>query len=220
MPPTDPNRALPADHLASFEDDVDEDNVTNLIRRRARADIPGPAQEVPRTAAPAKPTTPIAEPETDEPPTGEPDRPKRSASRKKKGTPPEPKSSSAAAGQIRSTTIHVPYDIHRRFLQERERTGHSNGDLVKMALEATNDKLGETIGADVPKLGTLFTSAPAKAPRSVRVRTEPPVPVNARFYESDLGIIDELVATHGAYSRGHLISTALDLYLPPYEQSV
>lgn len=123
----------------------------------------------------------------------------------------------ANPGVIRSTSIHLPYETHQRLLAERDSTGNSNGTIIKMALEQTHARLRELIGARPTTTGTLFTPVPAKAPRATRTSKGPLVALNARFYEADLAVIDELVETHGAFSRGHLITTALDAYLPSGE---
>lgn len=112
---------------------------------------------------------------------------------------------------IRSSSVHVPVALLARIAAEKRRTGRSNGEIVIVALEACQDRLGELIGRHGPTGGSLFAS---RASRGVRLADGLLTALNVRLYEQDYEVLDELVAAHGAFSRGHLITTALTAYLP------
>lgn len=173
-------------------------------RRRTR-DAAGSATPVP--AAPEQPESPASARDAAlagtaaSPPQRRPGRPRKGAA-------------SVAAGrrrnEIRPTNVQVPVALLDQIVELRHRTGRSNGDIVRDALEATHERLGQLVPQHDGGSGGLFA---ARASRSVRVVDGPLTPLNLRLMEDDFRVIDKLVDRFGAFSRGHLISVALTDYL-------
>ncbi len=110
---------------------------------------------------------------------------------------------------IRSSTVHIPVALLPKVTDERGRTGRSNGEIVIVAIESTQDRLGTLIGTADVTGGSLFARRPS---RGARRSDGPLTALNVRLYEEDYAVLDDLVAAHGASSRGHLITTALTAY--------
>ncbi|PZS25556.1 MAG: hypothetical protein DLM59_19980 [Pseudonocardiales bacterium] len=105
--------------------------------------------------------------------------------------------------------MHIPVALLPKVTGERGRTGRSNGEIVIVAIESTQERLGALLGATEVTGGTLFERRPS---RGTRRSDGPLTALNVRLYEQDYAVLDDLVAAHGALSRGHLIATALTAY--------
>jgi hypothetical protein len=110
---------------------------------------------------------------------------------------------------IRSSTVHIPVDLLPKVAEERNRTGRSNGEIVIVAIESSQHRLGDLIGTTEVTGGSLFER---RASRGARRSDGPLTALNVRLYEQDYAVLDDLVAAHGASSRGHLVATALTAY--------
>ncbi|WP_175484211.1 hypothetical protein [Modestobacter sp. DSM 44400] len=115
-----------------------------------------------------------------------------------------------AGNKLRASNVHIPANFMPRLTKARSERRLSNGEWVIAALEATHDQLGSLIRAE-PTGGSLF--AP-RATRAARTYDGPLTPFNIRLREADYTVIDELVVTFRASSRGHLITVAFDAFLP------
>jgi len=224
---------LPAGRLRSFEDDDAAPDLASLLSRRAPrqpaetepVDAPAAAKQ---PAARRRPTAPpVAAPATSVPPvkrrgsasSTEPARAPRARPKAPQAQQPPPEA--AEAGQqgrqnrIRSSSVHIPAALLDRVIAERDRTSRSNGELIIAAIEQTHSELPALIGRRESTGGGLFAS---RSSRGARLSDGPLTPLNVRLFEADYRVIDDLVTQFGAYSRGHLISTALTAYfdaLPP-----
>lgn len=196
-------RTLPT--LAGFEDETPID-LAGLIKRPRLTDTP-PTPPTPAPEPPGRPATATPDPEP---------APKKAAkaAAKKAATTKQP--TGAATGPapqgrsvIRSSSVHIPVALIPLIGEEKQRTGWSNGQIVIIAIEACHPRLRELIGASDPAGGNLFASRPA---RGLRSAGGPLTALNVRLYEQDYAVIDQLVEQHGALSRGHLITTALNDY--------
>jgi len=200
---------LPKGRLSSFEDDEPDDGgLGGLLGRRApTAPPPSSAPGPPTPASPAEQQPPPAAAKTAAKPGPATERhpasPKRIA-----GT-----SAPAAAGNgrpvIRSSSVHIPVSLLPDIAAERQRSGRSNGQIVIVAIEDTHSRLPDLLGAGDASGGTLFAPRPS---RGVRQTDGPLTALNVRLFEQDYEVIDTLVEKHGALSRGHLITTALNAY--------
>lgn len=227
-------RALPTGRLAAFEDDPAPDMGTLLSPRTRRRDASAtavagaeaeqrPAQDLVAApapvhedlvAAPAPGPAPTEDLTTDEDP-GQDLAPTASAER----DGPTP-AASARRNRIKPSTVHVPARLMPAIRADRERTSRSNGELVIAAIEGAHPRLAELLGRrPEPTGGGLFAS---RASRGARLSDGDLTPLNVRLYEADWEVIDSLVAQFQAFSRGHLISTALlhffDLPSRPQDQ--
>ncbi len=110
---------------------------------------------------------------------------------------------------IRSSTVHIPVGLLPKITAERSRTGRSNGEIVIVAIEASQHRLTDLIGTAEVTGGSLFER---RASRAVRRSDGPLTALNVRLYEQDFAVLDSLVEAHGAFSRGHLVATALTAY--------
>jgi hypothetical protein len=110
---------------------------------------------------------------------------------------------------IRSSTVHIPVALLPKIAEERGRTGRSNGEIVIVAIESSQHQLSDLIGAAGSTGGTLFERRPS---RGTRRSDGPLTALNVRLFQQDYEVLDELVTMHGAFSRGHLIATALTAY--------
>ena len=182
---------LPPGRLRSFEDDDGPDLGQLLAPRRPAAPEPAPA--APATGTTPERAAPGPSPDAVEEPVVQPEAP-------------------GPANRVRPTSVHIPTAVTARVAAERERSGRSNGEIVIAALEATHARLGELLGdGEPPAAGNLF--GPRRATRSTRDLQGPLTPLSVRLLEADYAVLDALVAQHGAFSRGHLISAALTSYL-------
>jgi hypothetical protein len=105
--------------------------------------------------------------------------------------------------------VYVPVSLQGR-MKRASSEDSTYTDLVLTAIDATHDRLSQVFGPQSPAAGSLFTGHR----RRRRRHAEPIVQVPIRPLESDLKIIDRLVAECQAPSRSALVSTALDLFLP------
>lgn len=196
-------RALPSGRLAGFEDDEAPDMATLLPPRARRPEA------VP-TSAPAAPA-PTAQPDSTVHLDSQPG-PAAAA-----GLTPSPGSDATAnapatgatarKNRIKPSTVHVPARLMPAIRTDRQHTSRSNGELVIAAIEQAHPRLPELLGTlPEPTGGGLFAS---RASRGARLSDGDLTPLNVRLYEADWDVIDALVAQFHAFSRGHLISTAL-----------
>lgn len=116
---------------------------------------------------------------------------------------------SRSRAAIRSSTVHIPVALLPQVTEERRRSGRSNGEIVIVAIESTQERLGALIGTADVTGGSLFARRPS---RGTRRSDGPLTALNVRLYKQDYDVLDDLVAAHGASSRGHLITTALTAY--------
>ena len=216
---------LPAGRLRSFEDDDDAPDLGSLLSRRA----PRQTEETEPVAAAAKQPAPrrrpaappAAAPATTVPPvknrgsttSTKPGRGPRPRPRTPQAQQPPPEATEAGQqgrqNRIRSSSVHIPAALLDRVIAERDRTSRSNGELIIAAIEQTHSELPALIGRRESTGGGLFAS---RSSRGARLSDGPLTPLNVRLFEADYRVIDDLVTQFGAYSRGHLISTALTAY--------
>lgn len=120
------------------------------------------------------------------------------------------------AEQQRSTTISIAKSLIPGIAAVREQQGWTVGELIIQALEATHEKLPEHLYPQGRIGGSLFAArGPARAAQaaSVGARTK----LNFRLPAIDFDVIDRQVDLTAARSRGHLIETALRLYLADHQ---
>lgn len=180
---------LPPGRLHGFEDDQPSVNLGDLLPRRTPATAAAAAVK----AAPSKSLRGSAAPQ-------------KRAKTSSQNTGP----TAERKNRIRSSSVHIPATLIPKIIAERSNTGRSNGEIVIVALEQTYPKLGELVGERGETGGGLFE---LRSSRGARVANGPLTPLNIRLREEDFDVIDRLVAETSAYSRGHLISTALTAYL-------
>lgn len=235
-------RALPTGRLTDFEDDPAPDMATLLSPRARRPDatpdVPAgpdaagpPAQELLVAPAPGQ-SDPEAEQATVSPPTGNENGTAAAAAAEDlpatgpdvmpaaPAGPSPPAAAPARRNRIKPSTVHVPARLMPAIRTDRENTSRSNGELVIAAIEGCHAQLAELLGRrPAPTGGALFAS---RASRGARLSDGDLTPLNVRLYEADWEVIDTLVAQYQAFSRGHLISTALlhffDLPSRPQDQ--
>ena len=236
---------LPAGRLRSFEDDDAAPDLATLLSKRAprhpaRSDTDGApaALKPPSTSRRRRTTEPAAAAaqETDSAPSRRRGRtatdkhtevattaaaaPSRRAARRQAQTQAPPATEPDAASKpekqnrIRSSSVHIPAALLDRVIAERQRSNRSNGEIIIVAIEQAHGRLPELIRRRDPTGGGLFA---ARSSRGARLSDGPLTPLNVRLFEADYQVIDQLVQQFGAYSRGHLISTALAAYFdsPP-----
>lgn len=209
-------QSLPPGRLAAFEDDDDVDLGAILqprARQRSRTDG---APDVAAAAAPEVVEDITLAPGTVTPAPARPRRagPVKATTTKRKSPAPAetavPEAAPSAQNRIRSTTVHIPASLIDRVIDERNRSGRSNGEIVIAAIEHAHPQLQQLVGAKAATGGGLFAARASRVPRAAE---EHLTPFNVRLYEADYVILDDLVSTTGARSRGHLISVALTAYL-------
>lgn len=125
---------------------------------------------------------------------------------------PPPRMEFDEDAEQRSTTISIAKDLAALLGAARERNGWTVGELIIQALEATHEQLGEHLYPHGRIGGGLFAArGPARAAQAASpgARTK----LNFRLAAIDFDVIDRQVDLTGARSRGHLIETALRLYL-------
>jgi hypothetical protein len=215
---------FPAGRLSAFEDGdgtADVPDLSSILVRRARTNDT-------ETADPADPASgdetgalaPSTRVETAEPATPDEDSERTASSDTQRAGGQRGKSSrtsrsgrrdakSAPANRIRPSSVHIPVVLLDKIHEEKRRTGRSNGEIIIQAIEVSVDRLAELVGPHGPTGGALFA---ARASRGARQADGPLTALNVRLYEQDYEIIDKLVEEHGAFSRGHLITTALTAY--------
>lgn len=176
---------LPPGRLHGFEDDQPTVNLGDLLPRRTPATAAAPPTPVKAVRGSA---------------------PQQRAKTSSQNTGP----TAERKNRIRSSSVHIPATLIPKIIAERSNTGRSNGEIVIVALEQTYPKLGELVGERGETGGGLFE---LRSSRGARVANGPLTPLNIRLREEDFDVIDRLVAETSAYSRGHLISTALTAYL-------
>lgn len=199
-------RQVPAGRLAGFEADVDADTPTPSLppRARVRQDTPA-APPKPVSTSPGSPSTnPRPNPPSPSTPTT--------------GTGTAASAAPAAGrGRRRSkvptlpSTVHLPIDLIEAVKQERERAGITSGAVFIQAIEATYEDLKSRFSPPTPAGGSLF--APRVTVPQPQQWDVPTATVNFRLTEADFSVLDELVETLGARSRGRLLAVALELYL-------
>lgn len=205
---------LPAGRLAGFEDDDPAPDLASMLSRRApRARVadatppgpePAPAPPAPAPVLARRGSRPETRPGRDDKQPAQPSEP---------GVLAQPVNGADRANRIRSSSVHIPAALIDRVIAERERSGRSNGEIVIAAIEATHSQLQTLIRRRDPAGGGgLFAT---RVSRGARMTDGPLTALNVRLFEADYGVIDELVAQFGAYSRGHLITAALTAYLAP-----
>lgn len=203
-------RQVPAGRLAGFEADVDADIPTPSLppRTRVRQDTPaappkplstspGAPSPNPRGASAPSPTTPTPTPGTGTAPSATP--PSAGRGRKRSKVPTLP------------STVHLPIDLIEAVKQERERAGITSGAVFIQAIEATYEDLKARFSPPTPAGGSLF--APRVTVPQPQQWDVPTATVNFRLTEADFSVLDELVETLGARSRGRLLAVALELHL-------
>lgn len=117
-----------------------------------------------------------------------------------------------AAERQHSTTISISADLKTAIAGAREQHGWTVGELIIQALESTHEHLAKHLYPQGRIGGNLFAArGPAKAANAMTggVRTK----LNFRLPAIDFDVIDRQVDLTSARSRGHLIETALRLYL-------
>lgn len=222
---------LPKGRLTAFEDD-DALDLGSLITRRTPAsrtpssrDLPDRASQAeegedqpplsrrePTRQAPRSPSPPTASdqsPERVAAPDAEPAGPDLPDAAFEQPTPPPETPRHARRTPIRSSSVHIPVALLDKLAEEKQRNGRSNGEIVIVAIEHCHDRLGELLGRHAPTGGSVFER---RASRGARLADGPLTALNVRLFEQDYSILDQLVAEHGAFSRGHLITTALTAY--------
>lgn len=183
------DRSLPTGRYTDFETpdgEVDTPDAVNnfrgIIKERSGARRPRPETI---TAAPAQP----------------------------RSTAPQPPPAAAAgqrAGTMRSSSLHIRSDLVQQVVLERESTGRSNGQITIAALEMAAPQFTQLLPPVAePSGGGLFAT---RTSRAHRVVDGPHSPLNVRLFEADFATLDQLVITHGAHSRSHLVDTALAYY--------
>lgn len=227
---------LPEGRLAGFEGDEDELDLGSLMSRRAplrrntptvepaAAEMNGPdvpqlrharqARNHSSSQSPADTGTSVG---SDSPTalggSTHPDLPSTTAGDARPVPPPKTERRAAPARRqrsiIRSSSVHVPVTLLDNIAAERQRTGRSNGEIVIVAIEHCHDRLGELLGQPQPTGRSLFQP---RASRGARLSNGPLTALNVRLFEQDYAILDELVEEHRAFSRGHLVTTALTAY--------
>lgn len=189
-------RQVPAGRLARFEaDDSDEGTPTPSLPPRSRAKTNPPGES---SASASSPLSTSAAPADRRPtPTAAP--PAAGRGRRRSKTPTLP------------STVHLPIDLIEAVKQERERVGITSGAVFIQAIEATYDQLKSRFSPPTPAGGSLF-AARVTAPQPQQWDV-PTATVNFRLTEADFTVLDELVETLGARSRGRLLAVALELHL-------
>lgn len=122
------------------------------------------------------------------------------------------------AEQQRSTTISIAASLIPGISAVREQQGWTVGELIIQALEATHERLPGHLYPQGRIGGGLFAArGPARAAQSASsgARTK----LNFRLPMIDFEVIDRQVDLTAARSRGHLIETALRLYLADYQST-
>jgi len=88
--------------------------------------------------------------------------------------------------------------------------GLSHGELIITAIETTADRLPGLLAPQTAVGGGLFAS---RRPRPERAEDGPVGVMTYRLREGDFETLDALVTQFGAFSRNHLITTALAAFL-------
>ncbi len=109
----------------------------------------------------------------------------------------------------RPTNITVPVKLFKKIAQAREEMGVSTGELIAIAIETHIDELPALLAASNRPPATPGGMFSTRASRLPRRGDEPERPITYRMTSQDLAVIDGLVESLGARSRGHLITTAL-----------
>lgn len=189
---------LPSGRLRSFEEDDSGPDLASLLARRAPASaIQQPEPDVAMADAAAGKPADRAIKRTRSPGTAPSSPPRRPSERKNK---------------IRPSSVQIPVALIEPVTSHRARTGRSNGEIVIDAIEHCQDRLQTLIQPRESSGGQIFIS---RASRGVRTTVGPLTALNIRLMEADYDVIDQLVEKYGAFSRGHLITTALLEYLTP-----
>ena len=131
--------------------------------------------------------------------------PEPAAPRPRPGRPTNPHSDSDGT---RPTNITVPVTIFNKLKTAREQKGVSTGELIAHAIESHLSELPELLAASDRPItpGGMFNTRARRLPRR---GDEPERPITYRMTSQDLAVIDDLVDSLGARSRGHLITAAL-----------
>lgn len=182
------DRSLPAGRYKNFETADGEldtsDGVTSF-----------------RDVLPQRPGTRRPRPETVSSPTAVPPLPEGPAAGAAAGT---------RAGNMRSSSLHLRSDLVQKVIDERTSNATSNGQVIIAALEVAAPHFTELLPPVAePTGGGLFATRTSRAPRVVQ---GPHSALNVRLFEADFTVLDQLVTTHGARSRSHLVDTALAYY--------
>jgi hypothetical protein len=158
-------------------------------------DVPQKAAQKPQKA----PERPASTPEAREP--------KQSA----KKAPAAPAATRPTAGEGR-LVLWTPEAIRARMQTEQRTTGKRYLDQVLDAIEATHEQLPDLIAASGEKAhvqGSIFERVIETEHHDRRVQL-----TIRGVLDSQLAVIDQLVASSGAASRSALVNAALDANLP------
>lgn len=184
------DRSLPAGRYTDFETPDGEVDAPDAV-----SDFRGLLRERPGTRR-ARPEAVTSTPAQQDSVTAQPSRP--------------PTTVGQQAGRMRSSSLHIGSDLVQQVVLERESTGRSNGQVAIAALEMAAPHFAQLLPPVAePSGGGLFATRTSRAPRVVE---GPHSALNVRLFEADFATIDQLVITHGAHSRSHLVDIALAYY--------
>lgn len=151
---------------------------------------------------PIKPATPAPDGELLVP-VGE-SKPTPQRRKNRPGRPTKPQDDSVAT---RPTNVTVPESLRGKIHAARVERGVSTGELIAIAIETHIAELPDLIAdSNRPAHTGMFSTRATRLPRR---GDEPERPITYRMTSQDLAVIDNLVESLGARSRGHLIATAL-----------